>query len=419
MKTQIHKIPIKLRANPKRVITLPSFYPGLDRVKRIYQRIADLSMDDSENLLKEINRQFGHRHKNIESIYIDNYNFFKKHYEEYSELPELKKRLLGATLTKEYSIQSAALFNPSMVPHPDQSGLQKGEKRFLISLRSVGEGHISSIEFRSGIVDEKGNLSIDETSPFALKGRVYDKEKLNYKLQLPKDSLLSERVLFPQTKPESMGMEDVRLVLFDEGGQQTYFGTYTAYNGKKIKSQLFETKDFLNFQIHSLTGKAVADKGMAIFPEKVNGKYVIISRQGGENISIMFSDDPFHWENFQLLMEPKYSFEFSQIGNCGSPIKTEKGWVLLTHGVGPMRDYTISAALLDLDDPSKVISRLNRPLIWAEGEEREGYVPNVVYSCGGMLHDDIFYIPYAMSDSMAGFAWLKMNELLDELKENK
>jgi predicted GH43/DUF377 family glycosyl hydrolase len=369
--------------------------------------------------LKEINRQFGHRHKNIESIYIDNYNFFKKHYEEYSELPELKKRLLGATLTKEYSIQSAALFNPSMVPHPDQSGLQKGEKRFLISLRSVGEGHISSIEFRSGIVDEKGNLSIEETSPFALKGRVYDKEKLNYKLQLPKDSLLSERVLFPQTKPESMGMEDVRLVLFDEGGQQTYFGTYTAYNGKKIKSQLFETKDFLNFQIHSLTGKAVADKGMAIFPEKVNGKYVIISRQGGENISIMFSDDPFHWEKFQLLMEPKYSFEFSQIGNCGSPIKTEKGWVLLTHGVGPMRDYTISAALLDLDDPSKVISRLNRPLIWAEGEEREGYVPNVVYSCGGMLHDDIFYIPYAMSDSMAGFAWLNINELLDELKENK
>jgi len=419
MKTQTHKISIKLRANPKRVITLPSFYPGLDRVKRIYQRIADLSMDDSENLLKDINRQFGYRHKNIESIYMDNYNFFKGRYAQFHELPESKKRLLGATLTKEYSIQSAALFNPSMVPHPDQSGLKTGQKRFIISLRSVGEGHISSIEFRSGIVDEKGNLSIDETSPYALKGRVYDKEKLNYKLQLPKDSLLSERVLFPQTKSESMGMEDARLVLFEEDGEQTYFGTYTAYNGKKITSQLFETKDFLNFQIHSLTGKAIIDKGMAIFPEKVNGKYAIISRQGGENISIMFSDDLFHWDSFQLLMEPKYPFEFSQIGNCGSPIKTEKGWVLLTHGVGPMRDYTISAALLDLDDPTKLVSRLNRPLIWAEGDEREGYVPNVVYSCGGMLHDELFFIPYAMSDSMSGFVWLNMEELLMELEEQK
>lgn len=419
MKTQIHKIPIRLRADAKKVITLPSMYPGLGRVKRIYQRIADLNINDAENLLKEINMQFGHRHKNIGSIYMNNYNFFKEHYAQFSELSELKKQLLGATLTKEYSIQSAALFNPSMVPHPNQSGLENWQRRFVISLRSVGEGHISSIEFRSGIVDERGNLSLDDASPYSLKGRVYDKKSLNYKLQLPKDSLLSERVLFPQTEPESMGMEDVRLVDFTDGEEHTYFGTYTAYNGKEIKSQLFETKDFLNFEIHSLTGKAVADKGMAIFPEKVNGKYAIISRQGGENISIMFSDDLYHWDDFRLLMEPKYTFEFSQIGNCGSPIKTEKGWVLLTHGVGPMRDYTISAALLDLDDPTKVISRLNRPLIWAGEGEREGYVPNVVYSCGGMLYGDIFYIPYAMSDSMAGFAWVNMNDLLAELEEKR
>lgn len=419
MKTLTHKIPIKLHADPKKVITLPSLYPGLGRVKRIYKRIADLNVDDAKDLLKEINMQFGHRHKNIESIYLNNYDFFIDHYAEYEELSDLKKQLLGATLTKEYSIQSAALFNPSMVPHPDQTGLNNGQKRFVISLRSVGEGHISSIEFRSGILDKKGNLSLDDASPFALKGRVYDKELLNYKLQLPKDSLLSERVLFPQTEPESKGMEDVRLVLFDEGEKQTYFGTYTAYNGQEIKSQLFETKDFLSFQIHSLTGKAVSDKGMAIFPEKINGKYAIISRQGGENISIMFSENLYHWDDFQLLMEPKYHFEYSQIGNCGSPIKTEKGWVLLTHGVGAMRDYTISAALLDLDDPTKVIGRLNRSLIRAVGDEREGYVPNVVYSCGGMLHGDIFYIPYAMSDSVTGFAWLNIHELLTELEEKK
>ena len=419
MKTQIHKIHIKLYADPKRVITLPSLYPGLDRIKRIYQRIADLSNEEADSLMQEINSQFGHRHKNIESIYLDNYNFFKEHYVSSPELSGIKKLLLGASLTKEYSIQSAALFNPSMVPHPDQSGLKNGQKRFVISLRSVGEGHISSIEFRSGIVDEKGNLSLDEISEYSLTGEVFDTEALNYKLRFPKDSLLSERVLFPQTEPEKLGMEDVRLVLFDDGGEQTYYGTYTAYDGKKITSQLFETKDFLNFQIHSLTGKAVVDKGMAVFPQKIDGKYAIISRQGGENISIMFSEDLFHWEEEQLLMEPKYPFEISQIGNCGSPIKTEKGWLLLTHGVGPMRHYTIGAALLDLDDPTKVISRLDRPLIWAEEDEREGYVPNVVYSCGGMLHDEKLFIPYAMSDSMTGFAWLNMNELITELEGKK
>lgn len=419
MKTQIHKIPIKLHADPKRVITLPSNYPGVGRIKRIYQRIANLSEIEAEKLLKKTNGLFAERHKNIETVYSNNYQVFISQFESFPELSDVKKLLLGAMLTKEYSIQSAALFNPSMVPHPDQSGLEKGQKRFIISLRAVGEGHISSIEFREGIVDENGKLTLDAISRYSLTGKVYGQEALNYKLRFPDDSLLAERVLFPQTASESMGMEDVRLVHFDDGKSKTYFGTYTAYNGKEIKSQVFETKDFLNFQIHELTGKAVADKGMAIFPEKVNGKYGIISRQGGENISIMFSDSLYKWEEVELLMEPEFPFEFSQIGNCGSPIKTEKGWLLLTHGVGPMRDYTISVALLDLDDPTKVISRLNRPLIQAEGEEREGYVPNVVYSCGGMLHGDIFYIPYAMSDSMTGFAWLDMNELLAELEEKK
>jgi predicted GH43/DUF377 family glycosyl hydrolase len=419
MQTQVHKIPIILSANPKRVIVQPSIYPGKERVKRIYQRIIDLEEQEAEALLKQINKQFEHRHKNIESIYLKNFHLLKDFYDSTTELSEQKKLLLGASLSKEYSIQSAALFNPSMVPHPDQSGLKTGQKRFVISLRSTGEGHISSIEFRSGIIDNKGALSLDDTSPYSLTGNVSNTNNLNYKLQFPKDSLLSERVLFPQTQTEKMGMEDVRLVLFDNATEKTYYGTYTAYNGREIKSQLLETKDFLNFKIHSLSGEAVADKGMAIFPEKVKGKYAMISRQGGEYISIMFSDDLLHWEKSRLLMEPKFPFEISQMGNCGSPIKTNKGWLLLTHGVGAMRVYTISAALLDLDDPARVISRLDHPLIRANENEREGYVPNVVYSCGGMKHGGHLYIPYAMSDSRSGFARLGIDELLTELESKK
>ena len=419
METQVHKIPVKLFADPKRVITLPSIYPGLDRVKRIYQRIAAMDMDETEKLLKEIDRLFYHRHKNLHSIFMDHYEQFKAQYDSFDELPDPKKMLLGASLTKEYSIQSAALFNPSMVPHPNQSGIKPGEKRFIISLRSVGEGHISSIEFRTGIVNEKGDLSLDEPTNYALTGRVYDKHENNYKLEFPDNSQLSERVLFPQTEPESMGMEDVRLVLFNDHGRKTYFGTYTAYNGKAIRSQLFETKDFKHFDIHTLTGRAALDKGMAVFPEKINGRFGIISRQGGENISFMFSDDLFHWEEYALLMEPEYPFEISQIGNNGSPIKTDKGWLLLIHGVGPFRQYTISAALLHLEDPTRVIGRLDRPLIYADETEREGYVPNVVYSCGGMLHGEYLFIPYAMSDSMTGFAYVNIHELLTELTETK
>jgi predicted GH43/DUF377 family glycosyl hydrolase len=215
-------------------------------------------------------------------------------------------------------------------------------------------------------------------------------------------------------------MEDLRLVDFDdESENRSYLGTYTAYNGREIKSQLLTTKDFREFHFRALNGKAAKDKGMAIFPEKINGKYGIVSRQGGEAMSIMFSEDLLKWEEFNPLMKPEYPFEISQIGNCGSPVKTDKGWLLLTHGVGPMRQYTISAALLDLENPGKVISRLNRPLLFAEGEEREGYVPNVVYTCGGMRFKDLFYIPYAMSDSMTGFAWLDMNALLNELEALK
>lgn len=420
MKTQVHKIPIKLHADPKRVITLPSIYPGLGRVKNIYRRTVNFTHDEVLTQLSNVEKGFGHRHKNLEMIFKKNYEFFKDQYPGGSKLSAEQKQLLGATLTKEFSFQSAALFNPSMVPHPDQSGLKSNEKRFIISLRSTGEGHISSIEFRSGIVDDKGNLTLNDCTRFTLTGEVsHMEEDSSYSLTFPEDSDLSERVIFPQTEVESMGMEDLRLVDFHEDGSQTYYGTYTAYNGTEIKSQLLITKDFREFKVRTLKGNVAKDKGMAIFPEKIDGRFAIVSRQGGENMSIMFSKDLYRWDESQLLMKPEYPFEISQIGNCGSPIKTEKGWLLLTHGVGPMRRYTISAALLDLNNPEKVISRLDRPILVAGEEEREGYVPNVVYSCGGMLFESILYIPYAMADSTSGFAWLKMSELLNELEHVK
>ncbi len=236
---------------------------------------------------------------------------------------------------------------------------------------------------------------------------------LNYELENSPSIPIMEKVIFPNAKGEVMGMEDVRFVQFTDAGKSCYYGTYTAYNGRQIRTQLIETTDFVKFKIRTLNGPAISDKGMALFPEKVNGKYVMISRQGGEKMQIMFSDDLYYWEKYQTLMEPVFSWELLQLGNCGSPIRTEKGWLLLTHGVGAMRKYVISAILLDLQDPSRIIGRLDKPLIEADEIEREGYVPNVVYTCGLMLHGGLLIIPYAVSDSATGFVTIPLNELLN------
>ncbi len=238
----------------------------------------------------------------------------------------------------------------------------------------------------------------------------------NYELEASSNVHLNEKVIFPYSRGESMGMEDARFVKFENEGQYCYYGTYTAYDGKHIKTQLLETTEFDVFKIRTLYGAAVSDKGMALFPEKVNGKYAMISRQGGENINIMFSDNLYFWEDFQILMEPHYQWEFVQVGNCGSPIKTTKGWLLLTHGVGTMRTYVISAILLDLHDPTRIIGRLDKPLLEADENEREGYVPNVVYTCGFLLHGNHLIIPYALSDSATAFATIALDEILKEMK---
>jgi predicted GH43/DUF377 family glycosyl hydrolase len=467
------KSTLRLQASVKAVITQFLSLPGGDRAVNIIARTTSLTDDEVDTLYDKLMKEFQHRHRNIEKIFVEHFEKINDLFPaELLSFSQKKRLLLGAFFTKEYSIQAAALFNPSIVLHPDQSNLPKGAQRFVMSLRATGEGHISSIIFRTGVVNGPGEIQLDKTTGFFTplkkdEATTYSKEFItkrvafskgfdlkllallpgkftaseaikllddngddhsknafmeivdtNYELTSSTGLSINEKVIFPNAKAESMGMEDVRFVKFDEGEHTIYYGTYTAYNGHQIKTQLIETKDFDSFKIRTLYGKAIADKGMALFPEKVNGKYVMITRQGGEKISIMYSDNLYVWEEFQTLMEPRYPWEMVQLGNCGSPVKTDKGWLLLTHGVGPMRTYVISAILLDLDNPSLIIGRLDKPILEANEEEREGYVPNVVYTCGLLRHGDLLIIPYAVSDSATGFVTIKLDDILNELLSN-
>lgn len=488
VQVNVRRIKQTIERDPGRVICrlhMPGGNPV--RADKIIQRILNLSDEKVVELLDHIVENFYSRHKDIERI-------FDRHYQNIIDFMSVRgklgvenkpkrKMLIGACFTMEYSIESAALFNPSIILHPDQSGLPENTLRFIMSLRAVGEGHISSIVFRTGIIDAEGSLHFDAMTPFVdtpelQLNPVYDKdlfklklseigeceqiashilnqlpdnfdyqqlkEKMarliehpvfaperqfecfhqmhwlvnsNYQMDFPPDHLISERVIFPVSEIESGGIEDARFVQFhEESGEDVYYATYTAYNGRSIIPQLIETRDFEHFKVSTLNGKAVQNKGMALFPRKINGKYAMLSRQDGENNYIMFSDHLHVWNNFQIIQEPKEPWETIQIGNCGSPLETHKGWLVLTHGVGPMRVYSIGAILLDIDDPTKVIAKLEEPLIWPVEDEREGYVPNVVYTCGAIFHMDEFIIPFSMSDVQAGVANIKVDELFDAMK---
>ena len=469
------KYPLRLYASSKGVITSFLFLGGGNRVKNIVKRVKNLSEEDVESCFQKVIKDFASRHRNIEKVFQHHFKIIQdQHGKNLEHFSKNRQLLLGAFFTKEYSIQAAALFNPSIVPHPDQTNLKAGEQRFVISLRATGEGHISSLVFQTGIVD-KANISLDKSSGYfsTLVKRIdtnYTKDFIsrraskftsfnpsvldplpetftyaeahvifksigphhgshkhsieivenildsNYDLENSEQMPVNEKVIFPNAKAESMGIEDARFVLFHDGDNRLYYATYTAYDGRHINTQLIETKDFTHFKIRTLYGAAISNKGMALFPEKVNGKYVMLSRQGGEKIYIMFSDDLYYWQEMQVLMEPKYEWELVQLGNCGSPIKTDKGWLVLTHGVGVMRTYVISAILLDINDPSKITGRLSKPLIEADEQDREGYVPNVVYTCGMMRNGDVLVIPYAVSDSSTAFATVKLDELLNEME---
>lgn len=470
----------KFQPDYSRVIVKPHVPKGEDRIKGIITRVLNLPEEQVEKILDRVVSNFSNRHKNIWDAFDSNYNEIKRYLPENIQMSNNRRALLGAYFSSEYSIQAAAFFNPSIVPHPDQSGVDEGCLRFILSFRSVGEGHISSIEFRSGIVNENCDFTFDEVSRYAERANissnpVYDKNtffmklaemhgaeniiskqvyallpdefllsdliavlqmviddehkeigenimwlaKSNYELQFKLEQDLSEKIIFPASQNDSNGIEDARFVRFvDDDGSVTYYATYTAYNGHNILPQIIETKDFITFKMITLNGEFSKNKGMALFPRKINGKYMMISRVDGENLYLMSSDNIHFWQNAELIKEPESAWEFVQIGNCGSPIETDQGWILITHGVGPMREYSIGVILLDIENPGKIIGNMSEPLLICNQEEREGYVPNVVYSCGSTIHNDNLIIPYAMSDTCSGIVTIKLSDLLPKLVGN-
>ena len=364
-----------------------------------------------------VDQKFSSRHLNFDQRLIKHFEQLETLLGKNIETSNEGKRLLGAYVTKEYSIEGAALFNPSIVPHFDQS--EPDKTRFILSFRPVGEEHISSLRFGTGTIDSNNVIQINRQN-YVTSGKSSfpsADSKEDYDVTFENAIPLEDRLIWPCAPSETKGIEDVRLVRLTAGPAK-YIGTYTAYDGINIKSKLLETDDFKQFKIRELKGKAVQDKGMAFFPRKISGRYYVISRQGSESLSIMHSESLYDWETFYPLQSPESSWEFVQMGNCGSPIETDEGWLLLTHGVGPMREYALGAMLLDLDNPSKVISMLKEPFMRPLENEREGYVPNVLYTCGWMQHNAHIVIPYAMSDAACSFALVETEELIEELKKN-
>lgn len=468
-----------LRPDPTRVLLRPFLRTDDERARRICAGVMALPEREVHALWGQVKAEFGKRHARIDEFLQRRFEQVRPCLRTDRKLSAERQLLLGAYFSHEYSLEAAALFNPSIVPHPDQSRLPKGSLRFILSLRATGEGHISSITFRTGMLDAANRIVVTTPQHFciepahipnasyekALFGRKLEELGLegrfsrrvlhvlpdffsmdqlrasvrlatrrlsahkqetadiarkvlllaqsNYDVQFATDSKLSERVLFPATPPQSNGIEDARFVQFqNDDGTRTYFATYTAYDGRMILPQLIQTTDFFHFQFITLNGPAVQNKGMALFPRKIHGRYAMLGRQDYENIYVMFSDHLHFWHSAQVVLKPRYPWEFIQLGNCGSPIETDAGWLVLSHGVGAMRKYCIGAFLLDRDDPTRVIGRLREPLIKPNENEREGYVPNVVYSCGSLVHGKTLIIPYAMSDSATTFATLPLADVL-------
>jgi predicted GH43/DUF377 family glycosyl hydrolase len=416
-----------LRPDPARVVVRP-FKPATEprdlnptdksRANHIVDRVLALDAATTAAQLAEVLENFQGRHRNL----IDTFEARAAEMEEaltaHDPFTADQRRLVGAYFLHEYSFEAAALFNPSIVAHPDQSGAPEGGVRFVLSLRAVGEGHVSSLTFRSGSVAADGSITVDSSARLAaipaVSSRTEGPHGDNVELMFRPEQHLSERVIFPVTASQSNGIEDARFVQF-AAPSKMYYATYTAYSGKAIRSELIETSDFLSFRMTPLTGAASCNKGMALFPRKLNGSYAMIGRQDNENLYLLQSEDLYTWERGQAILKPEFPWEFVQIGNCGSPIELDEGWLLLTHGVGPVRRYSIGAVLLDKADPSRVLARSREPLVRPEPSEREGYVPNVVYTCGAMRHRDLIILPYAVSDTFSNFATIRVPALMDIL----
>ena len=489
------KKPIRFTSDRNRVITRFFSPGGPRRFQNVFDRVTTLPDREATLLLAHTLNDFAGRHRDIERVLMDHYEDAARLVGQVDALSDEKMLLVGSYFTMEYAIESAALFNPSIVPAPDQSDAKPGELRIVLSFRATGEGHLSSLEFREATLTEGNELVVDAISPHLQTPRLarnmfYDKQVFslqliemsvpnrsnghdletlfrdnevlsglfeilpdcftleelraamlaiqdeelfpaadiesvfrhvrwlacsNYEVRFDPGTCVSERIIFPVSDNERRGIEDARFVRFVDNGESTYYATYTAYDGHMAQTQLLETRDFLDFKISTLNGQYADSKGMALFPRKVNGQYAMISRFDGENLYMMYSDDTHFWHTADLIGGPLYPWEFVQVGNCGSPLETEAGWLLLTHGVGPMRRYCVGAALLGLDDPRKVLGRLRDPLLAPAEDEREGYVPNVVYSCGSPINNNELIMPYAMSDTCSSIATVSLPALLDAL----
>jgi predicted GH43/DUF377 family glycosyl hydrolase len=470
-----------LKPDQSRVLLRPFNLENPQRAHRIIDRILSLPEEQVGPLLDEVTAEFSRRHQQIQTLFLERFEQVRKLLAIDEEFSEQRMMLIGSYFLAEYSLESAALFNPSIVPHPDQSDLPNGALRFVLSLRATGEGHISSITFRTGIIRADHQIEIQEPTGFLTEPRQipnprYEKAlferklselrltneftrqimqnlgewfeleelaasiqselnksrrsegflehqntadgvwmvaKSNCEVQFRPDQELSERIIFPTTPSQRNGIEDARFVCFrNDDGTYVYYATFTAYDGRVVMPELVETSDFLRFRFITLNGPAAQNKGMAVFPRKINGLYAMLSRQDNENIHIMFSDNIHFWHERKEVLKPIFPWELIQIGNCGSPIETDAGWLVLSHGVGPLRKYCIGAFLLDRDNPAKVIGRLREPLIKPNENERIGYVPNVVYTCGAMVHNGALIIPYGLADHATGFATVPLDKVL-------
>src|SRR5205809_1131722 len=471
-----------LRPDQSRVLLRPFSQGDPQRAGRIIARIMSLPEDRVGPLLDEVSVEFSQRHQQIHKAFLERFEQVRDLLLTDEKISEQRRLLIGSYFLAEYSLESAALFNPSIVPHPDQSELPSGALRFILSLRATGEGHISSITFRTGIIHPDHRIEVLTptgflTEPRQIPNPLYEKAlfgrklvelgltsaftrrvmnklaesfalaelrthleaevqqsrlsdgmaqedhnaaqgiwmlaRSNYEVQFQPEQRLSERILFPATPAQRNGIEDARFVCFqNDDGTHVYYATFTAFDGQVIVPELVETSDFLRFRFITLNGPAAENKGLALFPRKINGLYAMLSRQDNENIYLMFSDNVHFWYERKVLLKPMFPWELVQLGNCGSPIETEAGWLVLSHGVGPLRTYCIGAFLLDRDNPGKVIGRLREPLLKPDQKERKGYVPNVVYTCGALLHNGELIIPYGMADHATGFATVPLDEVL-------
>jgi predicted GH43/DUF377 family glycosyl hydrolase len=418
-----------LRPDPTRVIVRP-FKPTTEprdlnptekiRANHIVERVLALDSETVASQLADVLDNFQGRHRNLLEKFEARAQEMEEVFAAHGAFSKIQRQLVGAYFLNEYSFEASALFNPSIVPHPDQSDAPKGGLRFILSLRAIGEGHVSSLTFRAGTITANGGLTVDPTARLAssprIGSRTSEADGEHVELIFKPEEELGERVIFPVTQSQSNGIEDARFVEFSDGGPATYYATFTAYSGRAIRSELIETRDFLSFRLRPLSGPAAGNKGMALFPRKIGGQYAMIARQDNENLYLIYSDDLYRWDAGQAILKPEFPWEFVQIGNCGSPIELDEGWLLLTHGVGPVRKYSIGAALLDKNDPSKVLARSREPLLRPEPSEREGYVPNVVYTCGAMRHNDQIILPYAVSDTYSNFATIEISALMQAMK---